>query len=272
MLDGCAETFPKIVLIDNYNGCNLRCSICDHKNMRRPVTKMPWRIYCKAIDEIAEKRPDARVWLIFFGDPFLCDDMAGRIAYAKMKGLADVVLNTNGLGMTAEKARSYIGAGLDWIYVGVDAASNDTYGKIRVGGNFDIVVKNVMAWRALKDNIFVQYVECDANRGELEPFKTQWAARGVRVKVRPMVSWIGLVDNGAATPAEDHDPCYWLTQSMSILNNGDVALCACDIHGKHVQGQIRTRTMEDVWKEYHQQPPAPCRTCGDWQFARGQYV
>ena len=30
-----ASEFPKVILIDNCNACNLQCSMCDHKNMKR---------------------------------------------------------------------------------------------------------------------------------------------------------------------------------------------------------------------------------------------
>src|SRR5512142_1179908 len=117
--------FPKVILIDNFNGCNLKCSICDHHNMTRERKRMPLSLYIKIIDEIAEKSPGSRVWEIFFGDPFLCYAMHERIRYAKDKGLKDVVLTTNGLAMTKERAERFIEAGLDWIYVGVDAYSKE---------------------------------------------------------------------------------------------------------------------------------------------------
>ena len=54
-------------------------------------------IYERLIDEIAVENPEAWVWEIFFGDPFMCRDMAKRVRYAKDKGLKDVVLNSNGV-------------------------------------------------------------------------------------------------------------------------------------------------------------------------------
>ncbi|NLV59128.1 MAG: asparagine synthase (glutamine-hydrolyzing) [Clostridiales bacterium] len=50
-----------------------------------------------------------------------CRDMADRVAYAKDRGLEDVVLNTNGTLMTREKAKAVIRSGLDAMYVGIDA-------------------------------------------------------------------------------------------------------------------------------------------------------
>lgn len=264
--------FPKIILIDNFNGCNLRCSICDHKNMTRPIKYMEIPLYHKIIDEIAAESPESRVWQIYFGDPFLCRDMAERIKYAKDAGLKDVVLNSNGLAMTKERAERLIIAGLDYMYVGIDAATEETYNKIRIGGNFERTKANVLEYRKMSPNIFVQFVETEFNKHEKEPFIKFWNDRDISVKIRPMVSWIGLIDNGNNNPKQKTGPCYWYQNSMSILNSGDVSLCACDLHGRYIQGEVRTRKIKDVWTEMQLRDPAPCRTCKDWEAASAQYI
>ena len=84
------QDFPGTVLIDNISACNLRCSICDHKNIRRHrrIERMERALHDRIVDEIALERPSARVWEVFFGDPFLCRDMGERVRYAKEKGLS----------------------------------------------------------------------------------------------------------------------------------------------------------------------------------------
>ena len=44
--------------------------MCDHINMKRTKKIMDFDLYTKLISEIAKKNPNARVWEIFFGDPF----------------------------------------------------------------------------------------------------------------------------------------------------------------------------------------------------------
>jgi len=193
-----AVEFPEVILIDNCNACNLQCSMCDHKNMKqyRKIQLMDMGLYKKLIDEIAVENPEARVWEIFFGDPFMCGDMAKRIQYAKDKGLEDVVLNSNGVLMNEKKALAVIKAGLDAMYVGIDAAAPETYQKIRVGGTFSRAVRNVLRYRDLlrqygngKQKLFVQFVISDINGHEADDFKTFWKNEGVNVKIRPKVSW-----------------------------------------------------------------------------------
>lgn len=290
-----AGDFPAVVLIDNFNGCNLRCSMCDHKNMTRyrSVRKMKWDLYAKIIEEIARENPGARVWQIFFGDPFLCSDMPGRIRFAKEKGLRDVVLNSNGVLMTPEKSLAVIEAGLDAMYVGIDAATRQTYDRIRVGGDFDKAVRNVLAYRdQLRDKgngqqkLFVQFVVSDENAGEVEAFKEFWRREGVCVKIRPKISWAGLVDAKNLVPnaALRRKPCYWIMRTVNICADGEVALCSVDLHCRVKCGNVQQHTIKELWqgklKEYRtlhregkfEMLPEICRECADWQSAYADYA
>lgn len=289
-----AKEFPKVVLIDNCSACNLRCSMCDHQNIRnyRNIETMDRALYEKIIDEVAIENPDARVWQIFFGDPFLCKDMAERIAYAKAKGLTDVVLNTNGLLMDEVRAEKVIKAGLDAIYVGVDAATKETYDKIRVGGDYDTAVKNVINYRKMMDKygtesqqIFVQFVVSDINENEVDLFKSFWAKHDINVKIRPKISWAGLIDADNLRPNEDvkRKPCYWLMQTMNICSDGEVALCSVDLHCRVKCGNVNKKSLKEIWQgqlheyrlmhleERFNELPEMCSKCSDWQSAYAEY-
>jgi MoaA/NifB/PqqE/SkfB family radical SAM enzyme len=289
-----AVEFPRVVLIDNTNACNLRCSMCDHPNVKnyRKVQVMDLGLYKKIIDEIAVENPHARVWGIFFGDPFMCRDIAQRIQYGKDKGLTDMVLNTNGVLMSPEKGRAVISAGLDALYVGIDAANAETYLKIRVGGDYDKAVKNVLAYRdALREigqphqKLFVQFVVSDINEDQVESFKEFWSGQGINVKIRPKVSWAGLIDakNLRDNSLVERKPCYWLMQTINICADGRVALCSVDIHCRVPCGDVTQNTIKQVWqtglaamRAMHKEArfgelPDMCRNCCDWQSAYAEY-
>lgn len=289
-----SEGFPEVVLIDNTSACNLRCSMCDHKNIvkYRKIEKMPRDLYERIIDEIARERPAARVWEIYYGDPFLLPEMPERIRYAKERGLTDVVLNTNGVLMTAEKSRSYIEAGLDAIYVGIDAVKPETYNQIRVGGNYETAVRNVLEYRRLlreigrpEQKIFVQFVVCDLNEGEVEEFRRFWTEAEVGVKIRPRVSWAGLIEARNLQPNEAtaRRPCYWLMRTINICTDGRVTFCSCDTHCRVPCGNVREESIRSIWegtlKRYRQmhqdgrydELPQLCRDCRDWQSAYAEF-
>jgi len=251
----------------------------------RKVQRMDWGLYTKIIDEIAVEKPEATIYQIFFGEPFLCVDMPERIRYAKDKGLKRVVLNTNGVFMTYDKAEAVIRAGLDEIYVGIDAFTPETYRKVRIGGDYGKVVGNVLAYRDLlfeigrrSQKIYVQFVESDLNENEIDDFKKAWNEQLVSVKVRPKVSWGGLI---GATNLSENDgnrkPCYWLMRTINICADGSVAFCSCDIHCRVKCGDVNKQSIKEIWngqlaayRTMHKEHrfgelPEMCRDCMDWQ-------
>lgn len=290
-----SKGFPEVILIDNFSGCNLKCSMCDHKNISkyRRIQKLDMGLYKRIIDEISVENPSARIWEIFFGDPFLCTDMAERIKYAKDKKLTDVVLNTNGVLMSAEKSEGYIKAGLDAIYVGIDAATKSTYDKIRIGGDFDKAVKNVLGYRDLlkkygnkSQKIYVQFVISDINENETEAFKKFWKDEGINIKIRPKISWAGLLpaENLRDNKTINRKPCYWLMKTFNVCADGEVPFCTCDLHCRVKCGNLNSSTIKEMWngplKKYRamhnegrfDELPQMCRNCSDWQSTYAEFI
>lgn len=290
-----AGDFPKVVLIDSVSYCNLRCSMCVHQEMTRKKGLMPWDLFTKIIDEVAANDKSARVWMVFFGEALIRKKkkptIFEMIAYAKGKGLTDVVLNSNANLLDDEAARGLIGSGLDAIYIGIDAFTPETYAKVRVGGNHERTVNNVIHLIKLKKElnaknpeVFVQFVEMDVNTAEKEDFIRFWTEQGATVKIRPKVSWAGSIDApNLVLGNEDRWPCYWAMQSMSITDTGKVVTCAVDLDARFIAGDITSQSLKEVWngrlkelrnlhinKEFALLPPV-CRDCRDWQSARAEY-
>jgi len=213
------------------------------------------------------------------------------IAYAKDKGLTDVVLNSNANLLDEEAAKGLIKAGLDSIYIGIDAFNPNTYLQVRVGGNYEETVQNVLGLIRLKKelkktkpDVFVQFVEMDINAAEKEEFVEFWTAQGANAKVRPKVSWAGMIEApNLILDNKDRWPCYWAMQTLSITDTGKVVTCAVDLDAKYVSGDISTQSISAVWngdlkrlRQIHlggcyNELPANCRDCRDWQSARADY-
>lgn len=290
-----AGDFPKVILIDTISYCNLKCSMCVHKEMKREKGIISWSLFKKIINEIAEVDKSVRVWMVFFGEALLLKrkkpTIFDMIAYAKREGLTDVVLNSNANLLDEGASRELIRSGLDAIYIGIDAFKPDTYAKIRVGGNYEKVVQNTIQLMKLKKlmnsekpEVFVQFVEMDINQNEKEDFIQFWNQQGAVVKIRPMVSWAGLVDApNLAIGGVERWPCYWAMRTMSITDTGKVVTCAVDLDAKFIVGDINHQSLKEVWngklkelrqshllKQFHALPEN-CRECKDWQVARADY-
>lgn len=287
--------FPKVVLIDTVSFCNLACSMCVHPEMTREKGVMSWELFTKIIDEVADEDKNVRVWMVFFGEPLILKNrrpsIFDMIRYAKDKGLTDVVTNTNACLMDEDASHKLIEAGLDAIYIGIDAFSSETYSTIRVKGDYNSTVKNIQYLLRLKEelksktpDVFVQFVEMDNNAHEKEPFIAFWSEQGAKVKIRPKVSWAGLIDApNLVLGDDDRWPCYWAMQTMSITDAGKVVTCAVDLDARFIAGDINNATLKEVWngtlKELRQlhlekrftELPTICKNCKDWQSARADY-
>lgn len=290
-----AGEFPKVVLLDSVSFCNLRCSMCVHPDMTREKGFMEWDLFTKLIDEVAVENPDARVWMVFFGEALILKrrkpTIFDMIKYAKAKGLTDVVLNSNANLLDEQAARDLIESGLDAIYIGIDAHTPETYAKVRVGGNYEKVRGNVQRLLRLKEElgsatpkVFCQFVTMPVNEAEVQDYIDFWTAEGAEVKIRPKVSWAGKIDApNLVLGQEERWPCYWAMQSMSVTDQGKVVTCAVDLDAGHIAGDVTTHTLKEVWntglrelREKHLQGryaelPAVCRDCRDWQSARADY-
>jgi radical SAM protein with 4Fe4S-binding SPASM domain len=290
-----AGDFPKVVLIDTISYCNLKCSMCVHKKMKRKKGIISWDLFTKIIDEIAETDKGIRVWMVFFGEALLLKrrkpSIFDMITYAKSKGLTDVVLNSNANLMDEDASKELIRSGLDAIYVGIDAFKPKTYAKIRVGGNYDEVVQNTLQLIKLKrlinskkPELFIQFVEMDVNQNEKEDFIQFWREQDAIVKIRPKVSWAGRIDApNLVLGGEGRWPCHWAMQTMSITDQGKVVTCAVDLDARFVAGDVSRQSIKEVWNgklkdlrqchllgQFHALP-VNCRECRDWQAARADY-
>ncbi len=290
-----SKDFPKVVLIDTVSLCNLRCSMCVHDKMLRKKGKMSWDLFKKIIDEIAETDKDIRVWMVFFGEALILKrtkpSIFDMLKYAKDRGLSDIVLNSNANLMDNETAKRLIESGLDAIYIGIDAYTSETYSKLRVGGDHRTAVDNTVNLINLKrkmnsknPEVYVQFVEMDINKDEKKDFISFWKKKGAIVKIRPKVSWAGMIDAPNLVLGDNERwPCYWAMRTMSITDIGKVVTCAVDLDARFVAGDITGQTIREVWtgrlkqfREKHlngrfDELPQPCRSCKDWQSAKADY-
>jgi radical SAM protein with 4Fe4S-binding SPASM domain len=263
--------------------------------MKRKKGIMPWVLFTKIIDEIAEVDKNVRVWMVFFGEALLLKrknpSIFDMISYAKEKGLTDVVLNSNANLLDQEAAKGLINSGLDAIYIGLDAITPETYAKLRVGGNYQEAVQNTIHLIKLKKllnsdkpEVFVQFVAMDENKDEEKDFIKFWKKQGAIVKIRPKVSWAGEINvPNLILDNKDRWPCHWAMQTMSITDTGKVVTCAVDLDAKFVAGDVSKNSIKEIWNgklkelrglhkaKFFEDLPDHCRDCKDWQSARSDY-
>lgn len=275
--------FPHQVLMETTSACQLRCIMCAReaalKKGTLKVGKMQVTLADKIIDEIASVNPKCRLWFCYFGEPTLSKNVWSRIKSAKEKGIETTIINSNGNLLNPDICRKLIESGLDEVYIGLDAATSETYSKVRVRGNFDTVVKNIhylLDHKKSNLKVIVQFGVYDENEHEMEAFKKYWGKYDVSVFIRPKLTWLGYLSEHNPQQIGRH-ACPWIFDSLPIYYNGLVPYCICDWDNRMPMGDINKQTITEVWQTAYRKwqnrhlagdfesLPDFCRQCRDWQ-------
>ena len=294
-LTGIARTlrpiaFPARFAVELCAECNLRCAMCHHPSMRRPKGVMPFPLWQKCADEIAAIAPATQCWFSFCGEPLLEPDLLLRcLEYGRSAGLTSLCLNTNGMLLTEAVADALLGAGLSQFVIGLDGFHRDTYAKIRIGGDRDVVYRNVeyllRRRRAMAHGpeVMVQFIAMAENQHELPAFRDHWLPLGATVKARHMLSWGGKFGTSLCGPDEERIACPWAVTMMHVFWDGRVPRCPGDTEGEEGVGNAWQSSLADLWAELghyrdlHLQHrfaelPARCQTCTDWKVGSAERI
>jgi radical SAM protein with 4Fe4S-binding SPASM domain len=284
--------FPKVVIFEIVAGCNLFCIMCPLPQMTRPAGLMDLELYKRLGRQIAEEDPDTEVWATIMGEVFVHKEAVfDYLQYAKREaGLNKVYLNTNLVLFREEFIDRLEESGLDKMTVGLDGATQATYDKIRVGGDYQQVLKNIDVLLNAKSQgrlqnleVILQFIVQDENAHEEELFKEKWIGSGATVKIRQKLGWgTGVEANNLAISNDDRTvPCPWLMRTMSIHWTGKVAQCDAEWNGERYVGDLNVHTIKEVWmdqllgkRQRHLNNDfdfEPCRDCKDWQCGRSEF-
>lgn len=286
-------TYPKVVIIETVNRCNLNCIMCPQDKLARPTGSMPDYLFYKIIDDVALHAPtETQVWLAIMGEVLLLKKKAlDYIKYAVDSGIAEVNLNTNLVLADEDICQGLVDSKLSKIIVGMDAATVSTYEKIRVGGDFARLLRNIDLLLKFKEErgqdnpeIILQFIVQKENEHEVEAFKTMFRDKRVRLKIRPRLGWGGegvpAPELAIAGNRRDY-PCPWLNRTMSIHVTGQVAQCDAAWNGKYYYGDIHFQTIAEIWNgKLHELRQRhwdsnfdfePCRNCNDWQCGLAEW-
>lgn len=285
--------FPSQINIDVTEFCNLACVHCPYE----AVTKVKGAVrrnlapelHRKLIDEIAEfGRPHCRyIRYTGEGEPLLHPQLAALISDAATRTGLPINLTTNGLLLSDRWIGALLDAGVAVFDISLDAASADTYARIRVKGDYALAVRNVKALiarnreRGTPAKVLVSFVRQEMNTHEVEAFRSFWTEAGVNsVVIRNQHSCAGSIDPVARTmwaaAPTPRQPCLYPWERLVVGPTGRFSYCPADwLHEAEI-GTLDGNTVREVWqspamaalREAHLSGNfarhAFCRKCPDW--------
>lgn len=138
--------YPSYLEVEVTTRCNLKCLICEHTYWREPSRDMTFEQFKRIIDQF----PGLKwIGLTGIGESFLNKDFMKMVGYVKDKNIFVELFDTFYF-IDEKTAKELIEMGVDKMFISLDAATKETYEKIRVGSNFERVLGNLKRFFEIK--------------------------------------------------------------------------------------------------------------------------
>lgn len=135
---------PLHLQIEPSTYCNLKCGFCvREKNVFTPV-HMPIERFREVFDQVKPMR----VTFAGDGEPTLCPDLYKMLAYVRDNGARAIVTSNGTLG--TEVAESLVDSGLWALRISIDAATAETYMKMRLADFHDTIIEGIKEIQRIK--------------------------------------------------------------------------------------------------------------------------
>lgn len=169
--------FPTTIAIDPTNICNLKCPLCP-----TGLKKMNYKQRVLSIVDfklLLDKIPSLKhTYLYNWGESFLNPNIFKMIAYIKRNNTT-VQIDTN---FSFKKKEDFfvniVESGLDILRISLDGASQESYSKYKIGGNFDTIISNIKKLVSIKNKLHAEkpvviwkFIVTRFNENEIEKAK-----------------------------------------------------------------------------------------------------
>src|SRR3972149_4369448 len=223
-----------IVQIENTNICNAKCYFCGHKYMKRPQVVMAQDIFEKIINECKGINNIEGVFLTGLGEPLLDPNIVDRVKLIKKTLRVPVTIYTNGTNID-KYLNDLLGAGLDLLYISLNACTKEKRKEIMGIDNFEQIDKLIRNWNHNKCKIFISSIPDWGlmEVGDCEKMFEMYGKFVDEVYYHYAANWAGKIFDLKFIP---QNACPRPFSMIHVLNDGRVALCCLDIDGEVILG------------------------------------
>jgi len=255
--------FPLYLVLEQQYRCNLRCPMCilgqKEKNKYQPAAElMSDELFFRVMEE-ARAHDCPSISMNNTEEPLLNKKWLERIEAAREYGFIDIMMNTNATLLDGQTAEKLVDSGLTRLLIGLDGASKETYERVRVGADFEVVVGNIRRFLKIRQEkgsplpaLRLSFVVTDLNRGEKDDFVAEWVDE---VDYLALQEYISVPGEGAAEatagptrPQPEVYDCDQPFNRLTIRPDGQVLPC-CSWYGYQMPlGRLGPHhSLRDLW-------------------------
>ncbi|HEV8336507.1 MAG TPA: radical SAM/SPASM domain-containing protein [Candidatus Polarisedimenticolia bacterium] len=253
--------FPRNIQIQTRTGCNADCVFCPYGATapHQPRGRMDWDLYRKIIDESARHRV-RRISPYLMNEPFADDEIFERIAYIhRANPRARVVLTTNGslLSPAAVDKLLALPGGVHELAISLHGIDPEAYARTVRGGldfhrtlaNVEHLIAEMRRRRRRRPALWITMVDTEVI--DARKAVRYWRRRGVNARYTMLENRGGNVAQAEQishhSRMDYYSDCTRLFKQAYVKFNGDVVLCCTDYEAKIVLGNVREKSLEEVW-------------------------
>lgn len=155
------KTYPYIIRHPSYieievtTRCNLKCKMCEHTYWNEPPRDMTFEEFKGIVDQFPKLK---WIGLTGIGESFLNKSFLDMLWYVKSKNIY-VEIADSCYFLNEKISKELVDMRLDHFMPSIDAATEKTYEKIRIGAKFDKVIDNVGRLIEIRNSNDSQYPE-----------------------------------------------------------------------------------------------------------------
>lgn len=254
--------FPKVVQFETHSACNARCVFCPYSftYKTQPQGVMSNELFYKIVDELKKHRV-RRISPYMNNEPFLDREMVKKLIHIRSE-IPDskIVLTTNGSKLDKETVDELVKYNpLDYLYISFQGVEKEGYEETMRGSlKFEETMENVLYLiEKIKSSehrkpFKVVITMVATNKIDVHKAMKFWKEKGIKAQ------WTNLENRGGnIIDFENLKPekaktrkfynCTRLFKQAYILFNGDMVLCCTDYSRKVVLGNVKEKSIEEVW-------------------------
>jgi MoaA/NifB/PqqE/SkfB family radical SAM enzyme len=238
--------FPTRVTIEPTNECNFSCRHCARSVMSRNVGFMDLGVFEKIVAELG-RRPSCVMKIGGLGEPALHPQFRLFMNLLKQHGVRST-LYTNGTLLREYDHEEILNWGVRVLVVSIDGVDAESFERIRVGGDYDLIKKAVGAFYQLKKRLKYRKPELEIRhvimpnepRNELVSFRVTW------LEIADTVKFNYLFPLTPAPVIEERPMCRDIMREFYIRWDGRVPLCG---YQSAWLGDLHTASIRELWHD-----------------------
>lgn len=249
---------PYFINLEPTGYCNLRCAVCSYRQ-DRGKGYLDMDIARKTLNEAA-RFGVSQVRFFLAGEPIFHPRLDEMIGFARHLNLLTQV-HTNANYLDEKRSRKLLDSGLHHISFSFDGETAEEYESIRIGGDYQKTLGNIIHFLELKKEkgsrypyVTFQVIKPYRVGSPFTPrlsddFKAEFEGLPVdRFLVLYPFNWPGMEPPEFIRPSgKKFFPCPVLWQSLSVGWDGRIFGCCGDLNGEVELGDVHKDHLQDVW-------------------------